>query len=138
MSKPRYGWWPYVKDMIRRYPQLAREYADIHDQAVTQNYEGLPGGGGDGRTLERIAIRELPDNRQREYEAVRSAIEVTQRYHNGADRLKVVELVLLRGSRNLEGAAMEIPCAYITARRYHWEFINLVAGFYGFLDGTKK
>ena len=27
MSTPRYDWWPYVKGMIRRYPELCRQEA---------------------------------------------------------------------------------------------------------------
>ena len=28
MSTPRYDWWPYVKGMIRRYPELCRRDRD--------------------------------------------------------------------------------------------------------------
>lgn len=134
MSKPRYDWWPYVKGMIRRYPELAREYEDLHSQAITQAYTGMPGGGGDCRAMESVAIRELPGTRQREYEAVRRAIAATERYPNGRSRLKVVKLVLWDRSHTLEGAALVVPCSYMTARRYHHEFICLVAEFYGLMD----
>ncbi len=33
MSKPRYGWWGYVKNMIRRYPSLKMEYEYLHSQS---------------------------------------------------------------------------------------------------------
>ena len=61
MSKPRYGWWGYVKNMIRAYPGLKREYDDLHTQHITANMSGTGGGGGGvNRSLENIAMRELP------------------------------------------------------------------------------
>ena len=58
MSSPRYDWWPYVKGMIRRYPDLCEEYADLHSQSITANYSGMPRGGGVGRIIESLAVRE--------------------------------------------------------------------------------
>ena len=134
MSKPRYDWWPYVKGMIRRYPALKAQYADLHSQSVTPSYSGMPGGGGDGRTLERIAVRELPGTRQREYEAVRRAIQTTGHYPNGGDRLKVIRLVLWDRSHTLEGAAMIVPCSIRHAKEWHGDFIRLVALYFGLMD----
>lgn len=134
MSKPKYDWWGYVKSMIRRYPQLKEEYADLHTQAVTASCSGMPGGGGAGRAVEEVALRELPATRQREYEAVRRAIMVTERMKSSRDRLKIIDLVFWKRTHTLEGAAMAIPCSYVTAQRYHSEFIVLVAEAYGLLD----
>ena len=135
MSKPRYDWWPYVKGMIRRYPALKEQHEDLHSTSVVANYSGMPrGGGGGGRGLESAAIRELPSTKQREYEAVRRAISTTERYPNGRDRLKIVKLVLWDRSHTLEGAALMVPCSGITAKRWHGEFIILVAKYYGLLD----
>lgn len=137
MSKPRYGWWSYVKSMIRRYPALKEQYEDLHSQSVTASYSGMPRGGGGGRALESLAVRELPSTQQREYEAVRRAVEATERYRNGADRLKVVRLVLWERSHTLEGAAMRVPCHYKTAQGWHNEFIRLVASYYGLMDDER-
>lgn len=134
MSKPRYDWWPYVKGMIRRYPSLEERYRDLHMPSMTADYSGMPKEGGGGRSVESLAVRELPSTQQREYEAVRKAIETTQRYRNGLDRLKVVRLVLWDRSHTLEGAALMVPCGVATAWRWHGEFIKLVAAFYGLLD----
>lgn len=134
MSKPRYDWWPYVKGMIRRYPALKEQYDDLHSPSMVADYSGMPRGGGGGRALESIAVRELPSTQQREYEAVRRAVEATGRYRNGADRLKVVRLVLWERSHTLEGAAQVVPCSWRTAAQWHGEFIRLVASCYGLLD----
>lgn len=134
MSRPRYDWWTYAKGMIRRYPELKVEYADLHKQSITPNYAGIPGSGSARRTVEDVAIRELPKTRQREYEAVRQAVEKTKHITESQDRLKVIDLVFWKRSHTLKGAALMIPCSYRTARRYHAEFIMLVAGYYGLLD----
>lgn len=134
MSKPRYDWWSYVKGVIRRYPALKAEYADLHNQSVTPNYSGIPGCGAVGRATEDVAIRELPTTKQREYEAVRRAIATTERMKSSRDRLKVVDLVFWKQTHTLEGAALMVPCSYDTAQNYHEEFIKLVASFYGLMD----
>lgn len=89
MSKPHYGWWGYVKDMIRRYP----------DGNVT------------------------PD----EFSAVKSAVEITGRMPNGADRLKVIELVLWKGTHKVPGAALQVHCSERTAWRWQSAFIKETA-----------
>lgn len=135
MSRPRYDWWPYVKGMIRRYPALKAELADIREQSIVPNYSGLPGGGSASRSTELIACRDLPTNKQREYEAVRRAIAATERMTASRDRLRIVELVFWKRSLTLSGAALTIPCHYNTAQKYHSDFILTVAAFYGLLDG---
>lgn len=84
---------------------------------------------------EDIAIRELPKINQREYDAVRKAIEKTEKLPTGAERLQLIDLVFFRRTHTLDGAAMQIHCSYRTARRYHADFIVLVAGYFGLVDG---
>ncbi len=134
MSKPRYKWWGYVKNVIRAYPGLKREYEALHEQAVTANVSGMPGGGGASRGTENIAIRELPYTRQREYEAVRRAVEYTKQIAAGADRLALVDMVFWKKSHTLSGAAYKLNLSYTTAQRYHGEFVIAVARFYGLMD----
>ncbi len=134
MSRPRYDWWPYVKGVIRRYPALEEEYRDLHSPTVTASYSGMPGGGGDGRPMENLAIRELPTTRQREYEAVRQAIHITERMRSGGQRLQLIRLVLWQNRYTLRSAALQIPISYDMAKMYQREFIYLVARCYGLLD----
>ena len=134
MSKPRYDWWPYVKDMIRRYPQLKERHNDLHTSSAISNYSGERGSPQTSRTTENVAVRELPSTSQREYEAVRRAIETTEHYNNGRDRLRIIKLVLWDGTHTLDGAALSVPCSERTAKRYHGEFIRMVASFYGLMD----
>ena len=134
VSSPRYSWWPYVKSIIRRYPQLKERHSDLHTPSAISNYSGERGSPQASRTTENVAIRELPSTAQREYEAVRRAIETTEHYNNGRDRLRIIKLVLWDGTHTLEGAALMIPCSHKTARKWHGEFIRMTASYYGLMD----
>ena len=127
MSRPRYRWWQYVKNVIRAYPELKREYDALHEQAVTANVSGMPGGGGTSRGVEAVALRELPKQKQREFEAVRKTIAITERMKTGRERLKMIDMVFWRKSHTLTGAAMALNISYDTAIDYHGDFIMLVA-----------
>lgn len=134
MSKPRYRWWGYIKNVIRAYPELKSKYDDLHKQSITANISGIPGGGGASRTVENIAIRELPKKEQEEFEAVRKTVEVTERLRTGADRLKIISLVFWKQSHTLHGAAMKTHIGYDMAIGYHGDFIMVVAYFMGMIQ----
>ena len=127
MSKPRYKWWGYIKNVIRAYPGLKQEYEALHTQNITDELSGMPKSGGSTRTVENIALKELPKPKQAEYEAVRQAVEGTKRLASGAERLKIINLVFWKQSHTLQGAALEAHISYDTAINYHGEFIRLVA-----------
>jgi hypothetical protein len=134
LSKPRYDWWPYVKGVIRRYPLLKEEFADLHTQSITANYSLAPGGSGASRTTELIAIKRLPTTKLREYAAVYRAIETTERYKDGQDRLKIIRLVFWDKTHTVDGAGLTVPVSAATAWRWNGEFIRLVASYYGLMD----
>lgn len=135
MSKPRYKWWGYIKNIIRAYPELKREYEALHEQSITANMSGMPGGGkGVSRGTEDIAIRELPYTKQREYEAVRRAIEYTRHFKNGEERMKIIDLMYWKKSHTLAGAALQVGYGYDRARQIHQEFVVAVATYYGLMD----
>jgi hypothetical protein len=131
MSKPRYRWWGYVKAMIREYPALKARYADLKTPDMSPRLTGMPGRGGEGRPAEDMALRELGPTEQREYDAVRRAIEITERQPDGRCRLELIRLVYWRGTHTLRGAAAEIPVSDRTARRWHGRFVRTVAACYG-------
>ena len=82
MSKPRELWWGYVKNVIRAYPALAREAAELHGSRITPNYNATGGGCGPSRTTETNAMRQLPPKQQQRLEAVEranSALSAKQR-----------------------------------------------------------
>lgn len=134
MSKPRYDWWPYVKGMIRRYPSLKARYDGLHTPSMTVAYSEHIGGGEAGRTTETVALRELPSTNQREYEAVRRAIQTTKRMRTGTARIEIIRLTMWDRTHSLEGAAQKLHYSYDTVKNYHTEFIRLVGVYYGLMD----
>lgn len=134
MSSPRYHWWAYAKAMVRIYPKLKREYDLLHAPRITANIGGVPGSGEYSRSTENAALRKLPPARQKEYDAVTEAIERTKRMRSGKERLAVVNMVLWRGTHNIDGAALQLYISEITAKRYHSDFIRLVGFCYGLED----
>ena len=133
MSKPRYKWWGYIKAVIRSYPSLKQEYEALHEQSITANMSGMPGGGAVSRGTENIATRELPKPKQAEYDAVRRAIVVTEQMRTGEDRLRLMNLVFWKQSHTLQGAAMAVNVSYDTAIDYHGDFVMMVGYFYGLI-----
>lgn len=133
MSKPRYGWWGYVKSMIRRYPALQAELNDLHHVSMTAHYSGMPSGSR-GRALEAVAIRDIAPTDRREYDAVRRAIAMTEQYPTGKERLHLIDLVFWENSYSLQGAAIRVPCSIATAKRWHGDFIISVAKNFGLLE----
>lgn len=70
----------------------------------------------------------------REHIAVEAAIEQTNAYPDGRERLTLVSLVFWKRTHTLEGAAMAVNVSDRTARRWHTDFIRLVAKEYGLLE----
>ena len=134
MSKPRHPWWGYARNMIRVYPARKREYEELHQQSMTAQMTGMPGGGGVSRATENIAVRELPYTRQREYEAVKRAVEITISLPNGSQRMKIIDLVYWKRSHTVEGAAMKAGYSPDRGKQLHGEFVRLVAKCYGLMD----
>lgn len=135
MSTPRYDWWPYVKGMIRRYPELCRQEADLHTTAVTPNYGGAPGGhGGHTDPVANAALRTLPEVNRRELEAVRAAIRTTESLPSGRERMSLVKLYYWQRSHTIFGAANAIHISEKTALRWNRELIMQVAKNFGLLE----
>lgn len=134
MSKPRYGWWPYVKNMIYSYPSLCTLHQQALTQQITPTYSGLSGGSEGSRKTEQTVVRASTQTAAREYEAVHLAIQETRQLPGGAERLRLIRLVYWKRSHTLTGAALAVHVSFPTAKRWHGEFIRRVARNYGLLD----
>lgn len=134
MSKPRYGWWPYVKNMIYSYPSLCTLHQQALTQQITPTYSGLSGGSEGSRKTEQTVVRASTQTAAREYEAVHLAIQETRQLPGGAERLQLIRLVYWKRSHTLTGAALAVHVSFPTAKRWHGEFIRRVARNYGLLD----
>lgn len=133
MSNARYDWWPYIRGMIRRYPDLCKKAKELHDVAVTPSYGGVPGGGPSDKTAN-AALRELPEVNRREMDAVRKAILYIKDAPDGEKRLEVIRLYYWKRSHTLYGAAIKVGVSERTAQKWNGDFIRLVAKNFGLLD----
>lgn len=132
MSKPRDRWWGYAKNCIRAYPVLKEKYGDIKAQNVIAGYSGMPRCSGNSRTIEKLALRELPQQEQREYDAVHNAIEATMLYDTGRERIELISAVYFgENTIKIDAAGANLHIAEATARRWHGDFVRLVGGYLG-------
>lgn len=137
MSTPRYDWWPYVKGMIRRYPELCAQQAELRQTVVSPAMSGMPGGRGKlSDPVADAALRELPEINRREMEAVQRAIEETCALKNGSERLEMVKLVFWDRTKSytLAGASLKMHWSERNLAEWHREFIRCVAKCFGFLS----
>lgn len=134
MSKPRFNWWGTAMNIIRDYPQRKRDYDALKEQKITADISGMPhGGGGTSRVVEGLALRQLPYQEQKEYDAVHKALEHTRRMKEGEVRCRVVKLAFWQGM-TIPTIALQVNESERTARRYRWEFVLLVGKEYGSID----
>ena len=133
MSSPRYDWWPYIKGMIRRYPDMCRKYNELHSPCISPSLSGMPRGGDTTRQTETLALRDLPTTQVREYEAVRRAVETEE-----PKKLKLIDMLYWKKSHTVMGAADKMKIGERTARRWNGDFIRKVAFIYGLMDLEDK
>ena len=120
--------------MVSIYPQLQKEYNDLHAVSTASSLCAVPAKSAFSRSTEDIALRELPPARQRELDAVNLAIELTKLMKTGDDQIKLIDLVYWKKSHNIAGAAMILYVSEITAKRWHADFIRRVGFCYGLED----
>lgn len=132
MSKPRYRWWGYVKNVIRAYPELKKAALGQPSVSLIAKYgPTIPSGGGEGRPVESVAVKRLTNDDAREYEAVRKAVQDEEKRSDASAKLKIIELVYWKRSHTLWGAGREVGYSYRQTRRMHEQFIHAVAANLG-------
>lgn len=140
MSKPRYRWWSYVKNVIRAYPELEQILREPIHTPVTAKYSSAPTKTAAGRAMERAAVKRLSGRDVAEYEAVLAAISETARMDTGEVRLTIIDLVYWKQSHTLAGAGMKVGYSYRRTRDFHQQFFYQVAENLGLLEkmGSKS
>lgn len=139
MSKPKHRWWGYVRRMIRDYPKLKQSSEQIRTQSVTSNPSGMPRNSNMRRVTESIALRQLPHEDQKVLDAVNKAVDMMRTIHGGEEKLKLIKLMYWSpNNQPAKSAAIHLYISEITAKRWHGEFVRLVAKCYGFEDDTQE
>lgn len=133
MSKPRFDWWSNASNMVRNYPSRKAEYEELHRQIIAAQISGMPHNSNVSRTVEVSALREMPPARQKEYDAVNSAIHITEMYPNGKSRLELIRLMYWNGGkRNIADISPALYISEATGKRWHSDFIRLVGVCFGY------
>lgn len=102
MSKPRFRWWSYVRHVVRDYKKLS--------------------------VAEHLTVDDRKDR-----DAVTTAINIAKQSPKGEEMLALIECVYWGSSgRRIEDAALKLYIGERTARRWHGNFIRLVARCLGF------
>lgn len=127
MSRPRYRWWPYVKNVIRTYPELRKTLTEPVCTPMTARYGPQTPQNGLGRALESAVTKKLSSRDVAEFEAVEAAIRETAKMENGEARLEIIDLVYWKRSHTLAGAGMQVGYSYEWAKRAQRRFALSVA-----------
>lgn len=135
---PRRGWWGYVKWVIRDQPEKRADLSELQRTMRGRAFSTVSQSNDPGRGVEIAALRTLPGWAGVEFEAVERAIRLTRQRRDGEARLKLIELVYFRKSHSLTGAAIACYTSERTAKRWHSDFIKLVAEGMGFLPDERK
>ena len=133
MQKQRYRWWRFIRRVVRAYPALKSEYEELHRQSLSQDISGMPKAQAAGRTVESIALRQMSPDDQKDYDAVSRAIEATRSRQDGEKRLALIRYVYwYEKEHTVSHAAPVLGISEATAKRWHGDFIKLVAKYRGF------
>lgn len=129
MSSPREPWWGFVKNVIRLYPFWEEELKEIHSQTITTQFSKGGGRGGTGRKTETTALRSLKPKDQERHDAVAKALQKTRRLRDGELRCRLIDMTLITGMQNTQGAAQRLHISHRTALRWRKDFVYLVADY---------
>lgn len=139
MSSPRYRWWGFARRMIQDYRSLKIQYEDLHSQSITAGTSGMPRGSGNSSVVESLALRQLPKDDQRVYDAVSRAVEITNLLPDGELKLDLIRYVYWNKRQHpVKDAALQLHISRRTAERWHAEFVRLVGKCYGFEVGGSE
>ena len=145
MSKPRHWWWASVRSAIRQYPALVSKKAELQSMQITKAVKSIKGpggeihdfyatrgGGGNGRTVERLALAELPPMEEQILEAVRLAIEATEAGRDGQEHMDMLRSYYFQ-RLPMQTAATKAHIDLATAQRWNGAFARKVARGLGYL-----
>ena len=138
MSRPRYDWWGYMLNIIRRYPERKKQLEELRQTPVTPKYAVERYGNGSCNPVEVAATKNLGEQEMREFEAVSAAIRETAKMATGEARLAIIDLLYWkRYWKTIDGAAYEVGYSKDRVKDFHGEFVRLVGYYMGYLPREK-
>jgi len=136
MGRNKELWWPYIRNVIRKYPEYQEELNRIKSSKVTPTYSKGGGVGKSCRKTELTALRTLPQKDQERFDAVDKAFRRTQRMPDGDLRVKFIKLAytVYNGKTKCRGigvyaAGDKCFISNSTAARWNKDFVYMVADY---------
>jgi len=120
----------FTKRMVRRYPSLGKKLQAIRSQSLTANYSGMHGGSDVSRTTESVALKDLPKDERRMYDAVKDALYVTGRSYHGKQKLSLIRQYYWRKNIGFNLICEDINISIQTGYYWNNEFLNTVYNYY--------
>lgn len=135
MSKPRFDWWVNAVNMVKNYPARKRQWEQLHSPSMQIDYSGMPKSLQVSRPAENLALRQMPEMLQREYDAVTRAVEITKLLPLGEQRIELIKRMYWSGKKlPIDAVIYQIGIGEATGKRWHARFIRLVGECVGYLD----
>lgn len=135
MSKFKDDWWRNAVWAVRNYPARKEEYEELHRQQLTQSTGSVPGAVGVNRTTENIALKQMPPMKQREYDAVARAIQITRLLPDGDSRISLIQRMYWNGRKlNIYQVIYQVGISEATGKRWHNRFIRTVGECLGYIS----
>lgn len=125
-----------VEEIIRAYPALHAASWELRNTYCTTRLTKAPVSGKGGRKdpTASAALRELPPDEKRKYQAIQQAIRRTHYRKNKLARLALVDLVYWKRTHTLAEAAAALSCSLQEAESFRDEFIQMVKEALGISD----
>ena len=130
----KFGWWPYVKSMIRNYPLRAAQYEDILSMHITPVLSGMPHGSTPGDPVGELIAKADGKATYKEYWAVKRALDVCA--STSPDFCAFVRLYYWTTPRlQVEHIGARLHYSPETIRKWNRRLIYQVARERGLYDG---
>lgn len=130
----RQNWKREARGAAYDYPALYAQLRELRQMKITTAFEINPGGSGARRTVEDVALRELPPGDMLRLNAVEHALRMCSLYGNADKRRRLVTLVYFKRSHTVGGAGMKLGISQHTAELWNRDFLTAV---YGYLAAKK-
>ena len=119
-------WRREARRALRDYPRLKRKQGD-NEQQITAQYSGVAVQHSASRVTENVALRStLTEREENIISAVEMAMWMQQHYPNGAERVRMMELVYFKRTHTIEGAAEIVHSSPDALWRWNTEILTAV------------
>lgn len=119
-------WRREARRALRDYPRLKRKQGD-NEQQITAQYSGVAVQHSASRVTENVALRStLTEREENIISAVEMAMWMQQHYPNGAERVRMMELVYFKHTHTIEGAADVVHYSPDALWRWNTEILTAV------------